>query len=83
MKVILNAYYPFIYRCYKFYSSVHPVGEVFGIQNNQYSDFLTSSGIMDGNLLNLANCDFNFIAVKSGHTDKENILNPPRVIIRF
>jgi len=58
-----------------------PIGEVFSMPLNPYTEFMTQIGVIDGQDLKLHAVDKNFIAVKSNKEHKGK-LNPEKALLR-
>ena len=68
--------------CYKFIAGISPLGHIFSIPLNSYTDFFVNkTGIVDNKTLKLPDVDRSFIA--TNYMDKKIPLNPSTALVRF
>lgn len=67
---------------YKYYSSITPIGEIFCVPLNPYTDFIMKTGVIDNKNLKLHAIDKNFIATKSQGKNKY-IRSPDKALVRY
>ena len=82
-KEVWRAVYKQYKETYKYYSSLNPVGEIWSITQNPFTEFINSCEIIDGKTIKLSDVDLKFIATFSGGDLKNNPRNPDRSLIRF
>lgn len=83
VKDFLASIYKHMKEGYKYMSSLNPIGDVWSISQNPFTDFINTCNMIDGKLLKLSDVDIKFIATLSSTDFKGNPRNPERAIIRY
>jgi NLR family CARD domain-containing protein 3 len=82
-KAYLKKNYKHLREMYKYYSAISPVGLVFSIGNNVFSDIISNfDSLIDNQTLKLSDIDLEFVSTNAG-PKKSNPRNPERNLVRF
>lgn len=68
--------------CYRYFSSLNPIGDIWAISNFSFNDFISQSNIIDENIM-AADVDIKFIATCNNLEFKSNPRNPVKGLVRF
>ena len=79
---MLRKIYKQLKDCYKYYASVGAISEVWSIPLNAYTDFCSSSGIIDFKYLKMSDFDRVFIATYTKTDKSKNHRSPDRALVR-
>ncbi len=82
VKEMLRKIYKNLKDCYKYYAAVGAISDVWSIPLNAYTDFCSSSGIIDFKYLKMSDFDRVFIATYTKTDKSKNHRNPDRAIVR-
>jgi len=83
VREILHSVYKQLKDCYKYYAAVGAPSDIWSIPLNTYTDFCSSSGIIDGKVLKLSDFDRIFIATYTKSDKEKNHRNPDRALVRY
>ena len=83
VKEYLSTIYKNMKECYKYMASLNPIGDIWAISQNPFTDFINTCAMIDGKLLKLSDVDIKFIATLSSTDFKGNSRNPERGLIRY
>lgn len=82
IKLMLKAIYKNLKDCYRYYSAIGTISDVWSIPMNAFTDFCKNSGILDYKLLRMADLDRLFITTYTKTDKVRNYRSPDHAIVR-